>query len=299
MMAGWNEAVNDYERRRRGITDGGKSSLDRFKEMDQAERLRVAALIVADGEHSREEMQALTNEDGTRQRSKPTDHVAMLRRQRSNGMPEHECTDTIGRAWAWGILDGTRHSSDILRDAGRRYAASYWYRYGPLSAHISSYSDMSGRSSGAPPSIVIPDPIKDEIADARFRARDNALRDLKHGRRVKDIVDQLCVDGAGDNDPSWLLALIEGYPAETRNLRVAAEMKQSFADAMPSKEERRKAQRLADDARRALDRRLRELRRELLPHTSLDLLRDGLVCLADIDRDEGFHRPKRGAVVSG
>lgn len=270
-----------------------------FEEMGQRERMRVAALIVADGEHGREEMQALLNEDGTRQRSKPTDHVATLRRQRSNGMPEHECTDTIGRAWAWGILDGTRHSSDILRDAGRRYAASYWYRYGPLSAHISSYSDMSGRSGGAPPSIVIPDPIKDEIADARFRTRDEALRGLKHGRRVKDIVDQLCVDGAGDNDPSWLLALIEGYPAETRNLRTALEMKQARADAMPSKDERRKAQRLADDARRHLERRLRELRRDLLPHAALDLLRDGLVCLADIDRNEGFHRPKRGAVVSG
>jgi len=297
-MAGWNEAVNDYERRRRGITDGGKSSLDRFKEMDQAERLRVAALIVADGEHSREEMQALTNEDGTRQRSKPTDHVAMLRRQRSNGMPEHECTDTIGRAWAFGLLDGARFAPDLLRDAGRRYAASYWFRYGSVCAHIGSYGEMSGRSSG-PPSVVIADPEKDAIADARFRRRDDALRGLKHGRRVKDMVDLMCVDGAGDNDPGFLSDLIAGYPAETKNLRTGLAMKEAKLD-FGSKDERRRAQRLVDDANREINRKLRSLRQERLPHADLVLLRDGLTELAAIDQSEGLHKKmKRGVVVSG
>ena len=269
-----------------------------FKDMDQSERMRVAQLIVADGEYAHAEMAALTSEDGARQRSKPTDHVAMLRRQRSNGMPEHECTDTIGRAWAFGLLDGARFAPDLLRDAGRRYAASYWWRWGPVCAHIGSYGEMSGRSSG-PPSVVIADPEKDAIADARFRRRDDAIRALKHGRRVKDMVDLFCVDGQGDNDPGFLIDLIQGYPAETINMRTELAMKEARAD-VGSKDERRRAQRLVDDVERAIKKRMRELRQERLPHADLVLLRDGLTELAAIDQAEGLHKKmKRGVVVSG
>ena len=70
--------------------------------------------------------------------------------------------------------------------------------------------------------------------------------------------------------------------------------------ASKSKDERRRAPRLVDDASREIKRKMRELRQERLPHADLALLRDGLTELAAIDASEGLHRKlKRGVVVSG
>jgi len=264
-----------------------------FQGMDAVERQRVASLIERTKNDKVEDDQAKLDEYGGRKRSRPSDIVAQRRAQQSNGMPAEECTDTIGKLWAWGCLDGTRFSPDLLRDAGRRYAAAYWFRFGPVCGKVGAYSDMGGRSSG-PPSVVIADPEKDVLIEERFRRRDDALRAI--GRKIKNLVDQVCVDGQGDNDPGWLADLMTGYLAETRKQRANLAV-QTLQLGVGNKEQRRKAERRQADTRREIDRMVRALRLERMPALDLALIRDGLCELAEIDKKEGLHRPRRAKKV--
>jgi hypothetical protein len=262
----------------------------KLAEIIQTEAQRVAALVAEDVAYRAEESYGrIDHRTGEVLRVRPTELTTARRLAASNGMPTEETTDTIGKLWAWGLLEHPEFANDLLRDAGRRYAASYWRRYGDVCARGSAYAEMTGRSSGGPPSVVIPDEALDLLAEQRFRSRDDALRDVS----AKRAVDVVCVDGAGDNDPAWLVDLMTGYPRETRDLRMNLAAKAS-AIGSGTKDEQRRAERLHDDARRALDREVRVLRGALLPHPQVACIVTGLAELARIDRADGFHRPKRG-----
>lgn len=256
-----------------------------------AEQQRVAAVVAEDiayrADLARGPLDFVTGEV---RRVRPTEITAARRRQAANAMPENETTDTIGKLWAWGLLDGERFAGDLLRDAGRRYGAAYWHRYGQVCAQTPSYSGLGMGVRSGPPSIVIPDPERDELNEAFFQNRDDALRRLD--RRVKVLVDQMCVDGAGDNDPGWLVDLIAGYPVETRTMRGDIGLRE-LACGFGTKDEQRRKERLAADARRRLDAELRRLRAKRLPNEDISILCTGLVALAEIDRCDGFHRARR------
>jgi hypothetical protein len=229
------------------------------------------------------------------QRIPPTEMVKARRAARSNGMSEAETEDTIGRLWAWGFLDGPLPNgdqntidADLLRDAGRRYAASYWRRYGPVSPRASHFEEMTGRSSG-PGFTVIVDEDQDRIAEDRFRARDAALRACG----AKQLIDQVCVDGAGDNDPGWLIETINGFPSETRQERVAVASAEAMIGKGDSKAQRAAERRLAE-AQRRLKRKIIETRLLVIRHDLVAKIVLGLSELARIDRAEGWHKPKRG-----
>jgi hypothetical protein len=265
---------------------------DKLEQIDDRERQRVAGIIAEDAAYRAEQAAGLIDPATSElRRVRPSDFVAARRAIAANGMPEQEATDTIGKMWAWGLLDGERFASDLLRDAGRRYAVAYWFRYGPVVAKSGAYAEMTGRSSGGPAAVVIADPERDEIAETRYRNRDDALRNL--GRPVKVMVDQVCVDFQGDNDPGWLVDLMQGFPFETRNLRAHANHLSLECDG-GTKSQKRDHQAAIDVAERKVKYALIELRHERVPHKSLELLRFGLIALAEIDRAEGFHKPKRG-----
>lgn len=262
-----------------------------IKPIIDAEQERVRGVLARD-RHDRaiEAGGPLDPMTGEPKRVPPSEFVRQRRAARSNGMPEQETEDTIGRLWAWEFLDGSDIEADLLRDAGRRYAASYWRRYGPVSAKAGHYEEMTGRSSG-PGRTVITDEERDRIAEERFQRRDDALRACK----AKRVIDQVCVDGAGDNDPSFLVALMQGYPAETRQERIrlaSAEAELGRANGR----DQRCAERKVADARRALNRKLRDTRIRQVPHQEIALMVLGLSELARIDRAEGLHRPRKKPV---
>lgn len=258
-----------------------------------AERERVQRLI--DDERAEEKRladdAAWRRRTGDEPRTRPTREVEARRLARSNAMPANETEDTIGRLWAWGFLDGGELSADLLRDAGRRYAASYWRRYGPVSPKSGHYEEMTGRSSSGPSMVVIPDEDRDRIAEERFQRRDDALRAVK----AKQVVDQVCVDGAGDNDPAWLIDTMNGFPAATRQERLAvANAESKLARAVADKAPTEWATRQLSEANRALHRKILQTRIDIVPHGRVALIVLGLNELARIDRSEGLHRPRRG-----
>ncbi len=262
------------------------------KKLLAAEKARVQRLIDDEAADAKREAddRAWRQRNGTEQRIKPTREVILRRLARSNGMPAEETEDTIGRLWAWGFLDGSEIDCDLLRDAGRRYAASYWRRFGPLSAKSGHYEEMTGRSSGGPAMVVIPDEERDRIAEERFCRRDDALRAV--GAKV--VVDQICVDGAGDNDPAWLVDTMNGFPAETRQERLAlAEAEGALAKAERDGKPLEWSQRKRREAERNLQRKIRQSRVDIVPHSRVQMIVLGLTELARVDRAEGLHRPKR------
>jgi len=264
-------------------------------EIDQRERVRIASLIVAEQSYRAGESLGIANVDGEPRLLKATDVVAARRAASANGMPEAECTDTIGRLWAWGFLDHGRFAPDLLRDAGRRYAAAYWFRYGPVCGKTGAYSDMRG-GNGGPPKQGYFDEGDDAIAEERFRRRDDAVRALV--RQAKTMVDQVCVDGQGDNDPAWLMDEIGGYPVLTAAVRTMIARKELALNS-GTKNERRLAKRRLDNSRGDLSHLLRDARREFIPHSAVEMLVSALDMLAAIDRSEGLHKPKRREKVCG
>lgn len=272
---------------------GGGSAAKGLYSPDPAEHRRLAAIFAADDQARSADSLVQVDDDGVRRRSRPAEVVVEIRRQQSNGMPEAETTDTIGKLWAWGFLDGSpRFASDLLRDAGRRYAAAYWFRFGPVCGRTGAYSDMRGGSGGVP-TTVIADYAKDVVAEERFARRDDALRAGFGGMAGKFVVDQFCVDSHGDNDPAWLVELMSGYRRHTAQIRRRLAACEA-AMLVGTKDDRRRSKRLAEDARRKLDCNVREQRQLQVPHATIAALTAGLVLLSAIDHAEGLHRPRRG-----
>jgi hypothetical protein len=273
---------------------GYRAGKDNFDDMHERERLRVAALIVAEQQWREGEQFAIANVDGRPRLLKATDVIAARRAAASNGMGESETTDTIGKLWAHDFLVSGRFESDLLRDAGRRYAAAYWWRYGPVCGRTGAYSDMRG--SGWISTTVIVDESADLIAEQRFRARDDAVR--TSGLFTKFAVDQVCVDGQGDNDPLWLIDLINGYSTLTEKVRVTIARKKASLT-LGTKHDRRLAKRRLDSSRAELTRILKEARAASVPHRTVKMIVCGLEALATVDKGEGLHKPRRGEKISG
>jgi hypothetical protein len=148
-------------------------------------------------------------------RVSPTDELARKRAAWSNGKDPNQCSDTIGKLWAWNLLLSERHDSDVLRDAGREYADCYWRHYQrTAAAKIGGYREMLGGSI-AP--LHIPDPVRDVLQEERFRKMDAELGGP--GSRERRAVMRYCVEQHGDNDPTWLRDVIEGFPSQTQERR--------------------------------------------------------------------------------
>lgn len=113
----------------------------------------------------------------------------------------HQADDAIGRAWAAGLLDGTRVDPVVLRDAGRRYAALYW-RHWPTNSGIAQYGEMVASGSISGPHSA------ESRLEAIFARLDAALRSA--GLKSALACRRLCVDPYHfpDDDPAWLGRLI-------------------------------------------------------------------------------------------
>lgn len=236
----------------------------------------------------------------------PTPEVKMRRERQANGKPIEQGVDTIGRIWAFGLLEGLRHPADQLRDAGRRYAIAYWWRLGPVCAHSGHYSEMVGR--GAIGETIIIDPFEDEISEEKFNVRRAALNDC--GLDVRREVEKVTVDNHGDGDPVWLSALINGYPVQTvcerydlgRARMTANDLERTIRQTARTKRTT-KALRLelaaASRAVKYREKNLRlaiiKLRESELPSKLIGKLRLGLLALADIDEAEGMNKSRENA----
>lgn len=240
-----------------------------------------------------------TPAERTPRRVKPAEAIEAKRKREANGRPVEEAADTIGRLWCWDFLDGARFEGDLLRDAGRRYAGLYWPRWGMASAKSGGYRELVS-GSGASVADVVADDDLDARLEARYLARDAALKEIGAqqglGRVAKALVDEVCVDNHGDNDPAWLADLMAGYPEHTepeRQAMLRAEVRYQMAR---GKDEKRKAKRAVDDAGRAFRNAVRKLRVARVPHERLRLLREALCVLVEIDHSEGLHRRRDARV---
>ncbi len=147
------------------------------------------------------------NKDGTIKRpclnDKGNDRV-QERRDRfacfRDGKAHEHLGDSIGRAWAAGLLEGTTHDSQLLRDAGRDYDRLYWAVY-PHSAGVASYEARDKTTGGG--NWNDPDPT-----GVRFSRLDACARVLPHA--TYHALQELTVNRmiATDDDPAWLARLI-------------------------------------------------------------------------------------------
>lgn len=155
-----------------------------------------------------------------KERIKPTPELAARRLAWSNGRDPNQCSDTIGRLWAWGYLEGApRHDSDTLRDAGRAYAEAFWRHYGKTAAaSIGGYKEMI---AGGSIQTVIEDPVRDVIQHERFRSLDAQLGPTRSDERLAVV--RFCVDQHGQSDPVWLQRHMAGWPDQTATIRAKLE----------------------------------------------------------------------------
>ncbi len=147
------------------------------------------------------------NKDGTPKRTclndKGNDFV-QARRERfacfRDGKASEHLGDSIGRAWAAGLLEGTTHDSALLRDAGRDYDRLYWAVY-PHSPGVGTYEPRDKTTGGG--SWTDPDPL-----GQRFGRLDVAARKLPHAtyHALQDLTVNRMI--ATDDDPAWLDRLI-------------------------------------------------------------------------------------------
>lgn len=108
--------------------------------------------------------------------------------------------DPIGRAWAAGLLDGTRVDPAMLRDMGRRYAEMHSRVYGATQVRIWTAERRS--PAGNTKSQPIPlDPMGE-----RFTALDQLARDA--GSKQRLAMQKLVLHANPDENPVWLERLL-------------------------------------------------------------------------------------------
>lgn len=226
------------------------------------------------------------------ERRAPPSKIVMERRmQAANGMPPEQAVDTIGKLWCQNLILGSEFTTDLLRDAGRRYAMLYWHRFGPVCAGAAGLEPRIDNGHVSP--VIGAGSFQDIIREEMFGARDDALRGC--GARITIIVQRYCVDGQGDNDPAWLGPLISGYPYDTEAERLA------FSEAVEARKKARgrTPRRIAAEheaaASMALHAKLLFTRKRRVPWKELEQLRDGLLAMARVDKADGFHVIGRGA----
>lgn len=297
----WDMMLKDFNDRR--TVEQKMADLERVQSRIAAEQERVAEIVRRTSPSAYQPENLIP----------PTLEVAARRLQQSNGKPVEQTCDTIGRIWAWGLLDGQRYPAEQLREAGRAYATLYWWRFGPVCPHTGFYQEMvsNGSIGGVPLWQVEEEPdakASAEIAERMFRDRDDALSSV--GIQERSATQRVTVDDHGDDDPVWLTTLIEGYPVQTVRERQLLAQEQAQFDALESKMAKarrdgrtikpykfdlKKARDRRDYRLEALRKRVIELRVSELPAKFLDRMRRGLVALADIDEAEGRHRKKEAA----
>lgn len=145
----------------------------------------------------------------------PTPELVEKRAAWSNGRDPNQCGDTIGRLWAWGMLNASpRHDPDVLRDTGRAYASAWWMHYQrTAAASIGGYREMLG---GSIPPLHIEDVARDIVMDERFRRMDAELGGPSSAERR--AVSAYCVDQHGMADPAWLTDLMHRNKRMTESL---------------------------------------------------------------------------------
>lgn len=206
----------------------------------------------------------------------PSPELMAKRAAWSNGHDPNQCGDTIGRLWAWGYLNGTRHAADALRDAGRAYAGSYWIHYQRnAAARIGGYREMV---AGGSIQTIIEDAEWDVVASERFRALDSELGPPMSPARTAVL--GLCVAHHGDGDPAWLLDHIAGWPRQTERLRASIDHATLMTNS-GDPERRRQARIMQKTQRLSLQSVLREMQQLSHGRAEASALRDGLVALAD------------------
>lgn len=117
------------------------------------------------------------------------------------GKADNDLADHIGRAWAAGLLEGTRYDAALLRDIGREYGQLFWmyYQGGPAVASIETRSRSSGQAAAD----------DQDRRGERFKRLDDAARDA--GRAAYSALHALCVNDHWfpDDNPAWLARLLD------------------------------------------------------------------------------------------
>lgn len=117
------------------------------------------------------------------------------------GKAGDQLADAIGRAWAAGLLDGTRIEASALRDAGRRYAELH-ARIFAASAVRTATLERIGRGNHA----GWTGGGSQDPAGERYARLDALARDA--GARERLALRKLCLTPSPDADPAWLARLI-------------------------------------------------------------------------------------------
>lgn len=132
----------------------------------------------------------------------PANDVVIARREAfkpfQGGKASEQIFDAIGRAWAVGLLDGTRYDSAILRDMGRRYAhyhALVFACTGMAIGELEPRSRGTGEGNG------------EDRPGERYTDLDRLARNA--GSKQRLAMRKLCVEVSPDEDPLWLGRLIQ------------------------------------------------------------------------------------------
>lgn len=117
------------------------------------------------------------------------------------GKAGDQLADAIGRAWAAGLLDGTRIEASALRDAGRRYAELHGRVFAATAARTATLERIGRGNHAGWTGGDGQDP-----AGERYARLDGLARDA--GARERLALRKLCLTPSPDADPAWLARLI-------------------------------------------------------------------------------------------
>jgi hypothetical protein len=125
------------------------------------------------------------------------------------GKADQQIHDSIGRAWAVGLLDGYEVDGAAIRDAGRTYFELYWGASGyPTTTGTANYDgeERRGRGGSGEWTTIGGTKVPTDARGDRFKAIDRALLDA--GRAAYDAAQDLCLGLFPDENPLWLDRLI-------------------------------------------------------------------------------------------
>ena len=125
---------------------------------------------------------------------------AELYRKCQGGKADGQLGDSVGRAWAAGLLDGTECDAAILRDAGRRYGRLYWAIFADMAPKMGAVERGDrGRSTGS----------SEDPQGEQFARLDRAA--MRRGRDAYAAMQALCVNDwwFPDADAAWIARLLD------------------------------------------------------------------------------------------
>ena len=139
--------------------------------------------------------------------------VQQRRQFLSNGRDPAQCFDNVGVLWCFGVFDGQRLESELLRDAGRRYAELYWSMFGTAAAKTGNL-ELVSRATGQMTTIETEASV---IREGIFRLWDETL--VNTGRKARKVVHQVCVNQHGVMFPAWMHEMINEFHQRTIHSR--------------------------------------------------------------------------------